>query len=259
MLTQLVVCLAVLGADDTAPANNQAAAPKFAVGSRVIVIHETPLRVDDRAVKQLQPGEALTVEETQDGFLGVTAGRQGWVDEKDVVIREKAIESLSDLITHDPDNVDLRQARGQLAAEQKKWNVAIDDYTQLVRLEPNEAKHYLDRGAVLEERHDWDKAMKDFDDAVRLSNNSNDALMARGTAWGDKGDADKAIADFDEALKSEADDSVKSEILRRRGNVYANRRDFEKALADFKEAIQLNFADPWIFYSARKPTLLPEN
>ncbi len=148
MLSQLAVCLAVLSGDAAAPANAPVAAPKFSVGSRVVVVHETPLRVDDRAVKQLPPGTTLTVEETQDGYLGVTAGRQGWVDENDVVAREKSLGPLSDLVTSDPDNVDLRQARASIAVSQKKWDTALEDYSALLRLEPEEVQHYLDRAGA---------------------------------------------------------------------------------------------------------------
>ena len=54
---------------------------------------------------RVKPGTALVVQELSEGFLGVSAGRDGWVDEKDVVPLDKSIEPLSELIVADPDNV----------------------------------------------------------------------------------------------------------------------------------------------------------
>src|SRR5215471_19037131 len=119
-----VAAVAAARADDTA-----ATAPKYHAGSRVIVIHETPLRVDDHPVKQLDPGTALLVEEIKDGFLGVTSGRQGWVDETDVVPVEKSIGPLTDLLAHDADNVELHELRADVADELKDYDTMVADYT----------------------------------------------------------------------------------------------------------------------------------
>jgi tetratricopeptide (TPR) repeat protein len=254
MFLKLWLGIFALAAAGAAPAIGEtknpdsAAAPKYHVGSQVIVIHETPLRVDDRPVKQLEVGTPLRVEELNDeGFLGVTVGRAGWVDAGDVVAVEDALEPLSQLLAQDADNVRLHQARAVIAAGKKKWDLAIEDFTALMRLEPDETKYYLLRGDVWLKMHETDKALADLNEAVRRDENPAFALLKRGYLWSKRKEPDKALADFNEALGHDLDDGMKAELLAYRGSVYMDQQEVDKAFADFNEALKLNPRDSTTF------------
>ncbi|HEY2828216.1 MAG TPA: tetratricopeptide repeat protein [Pirellulales bacterium] len=247
MLLKLLIGVLALAADgSTAPsgaAESTAAieAPKYHVGSRVIVIHETLLRVDDHPVKQLEPGTPLRVEELNDqGFLGVTAGRAGWVDAADVVPLEDALEPLTQLIAQDADNVHLHQARAVIAEAKKNWDLAIEDFTALMRLQPDQSKYYLMRGDAWLEKKETDKALADLNEAVTRDENPAFALLKRGYLWAQRKELDKALADFNEALGHDLDDSAKAEVLSYRGSVYLDQNDFDKSFADFDAALKLD-------------------
>ena len=251
MFMKLLFCVAAMIAAGAANAAGAAEltdakdAPKYHVGSQVIVIHETPLRVDDRPVKQLEPGTPLRVEELNDeGFLGVRSGQAGWVDSQDVVAAEDALEPLGKLIAEDGDNVRLHQARAVIAGAKKKWDVAIDDFTALMRLEPDRDEIlFAARGCLAGESTNLDKSLDDLNEAVRREENPAYALLKRGYLWSQKKEPEKALADFNEALGHELSDDGKAELLAYRGNIYLEQKEIDKAFADFNEALRLNPRD----------------
>ncbi len=250
MIGKLLLSILVLATDgSTQPSVADAPkTPKYHVGSDVIVIHETPLRVDDYPVKQLEAGTPLRVEQLNDeGFLGVTSGRSGWVDAADVVAADQALEPLNKLIADDADNIRLHQARAVIATSKKNWDLAIDDLTTLMRLEPDATKYYLLRGDLWLKKHDTEKALADLNEAVQREENPGFALLKRGYLWSEQKDYDKALADFNEALSHDLDDAIKAEILAYRGSVYMDQGEAGKAFADFNEALRLNPRDAMNF------------
>jgi tetratricopeptide (TPR) repeat protein len=243
MFCKLLLSLLALAADG-ADSSAKPDAPKYQAGSRVIVIHETPLRVDDYPVKQLEPGTPLRVEEVNDqGFLGVTSGRAGWVDAADVVSVENAIEPLTQLLEHDTDNIRLHQTRAVIAAAQKNYDVAIEDLTTLMRLEPDATKYYLLRGDAYLAKHDKEKALADLDEAVRRDEDPGFALLKRGFLYSGQKEFDKALDDFNAALSHDLDDAARAQVLAYRGSVYFDQHEYDKAFADFDEALKLNPQD----------------
>ncbi|HTQ37556.1 MAG TPA: tetratricopeptide repeat protein, partial [Pirellulales bacterium] len=221
---------------------------KYKVGSRVIVIHETPLRVDDVPVKQLEVGTPLAVEELNDqGFLGVTSGKQGWVDAADVVPLDEALEPLSKLLAQDADNVKLHQARAAVAEEKKNWDLALEDLAALIRLEPDKTGYLINRADIWAAKREWDKAIDDLNEVVRRDDNPGFALLKRGYIWSQRKEPDKALADFNEALSKDLDDTLKAEVLSYRAGLYMDQHETEKAMADFGEALKLNPRNPTVF------------
>ena len=246
MLASFILCIAVLGGDDDAQAKPQPAG-SFEVGAKILVVRETPLRVDNRVVETLPPGTPLRVEENQDGYLGVTVDRQGWVDQNDVAPAEQAVEALGPAIANDHDNIQLHEARLRYAGWQKKWDVALTDCNELIRLEPNEPGHLLERAYALAHQGKYDAAVADCDELVRQDWHPGLVLFYRGWLWDGKHQLVKAIADYDEALKHETDAEHRSKILLYRGIANRKQGDWEKALSDFTEAIKLNSKNAEIF------------
>ncbi len=246
MLVALLFLLSSFVADASSPAGETP--PKYEVGSRIIVIRKTPLMVDERIARQLEPGTPLSVEELKDGYLGVTAGKQGWVDQNDVVLAERSVGPLGELIAKDPDNIMLHELRASMASEQRKWDVAIDDATELIRLEPDKIRWRLFRADLFKEQSQLDKALDDYNEAVDQDPKSAKAIADRGMLWEQKKEFDKAIADFDRALTLDPPKFAKSIILKGRGYAYEGKHDTDKAMADFNEAVKSFSFDPQTFY-----------
>jgi tetratricopeptide (TPR) repeat protein len=247
MLATLLIAVLALLAESASP-TRASETPKYHVGSRIMVVHETPLRVDDSPVKQLEPGTPLRVEELNDqGFLGVTAGRPGWVDAADVVPFAEALEPLSQLLSGDADNIQLHEARYLVAEAQKKWDVAIDDLTALIRLEPDKPEILIMRSDAWFENHQSDKALDDLNEAVRREENPAVALLKRGYLYSELKQPNKALADFNDALSHDLADAAKAEVLAYRGSVYMDQKETDKAFADFDQAIKLDPQNATIF------------
>src|SRR5262245_57758777 len=246
MPSVLIIVAIALAAEDGAKSPPQHPA-KYKVGSEVIVVRETPLRVDNRAVKTLSPGLALAVEELQDGYLGVTVDRQGWVDENDVAPVDDAVEALEPAIASDPDNAKLREIHLRYACWREKWEAAVTDSTALIRLEPEEPGHYMERVYALTYKGDYDRAIADCNELIRRKWQLPYALLYRGWCWHKKDQLERSIADFNEALKHEADNETKSNILFYRAMAHRDRGEWEKSLDDFKEAMKRNWSSAEIF------------
>ena len=104
----LLILLIALAADET----TDAPLPKYQVGNYVIVIKETAIVVNGSSDKIIPLGTMLAVEEVDGNLLGVTSGRKGWIDSSAVTTPEKAVDIFTEDISTDPENLQLRRARG---------------------------------------------------------------------------------------------------------------------------------------------------
>ncbi len=246
MIGKLLLSILALATDGSAQpsAADAPKTPKYHVGSDVIVIHETPLRVDDYPVKQLEAGTPLRVEQLSDeGFLGVTSGRSGWVDATDVVSADQALEPLSKLIAEDADNIRLHQAAGRHCHSQKE-------------LGPGHRRSHHAHAAGTRRHEVLSAPWRSLDQKTRNRKSpgrfrrSNSArrksrlsLLKRGFLRAQQKDYEKSLADFNEALSHDPDDSMRAEILAYRGSIYMDQREVEKAFVDFNESLRLNPRD----------------
>jgi tetratricopeptide (TPR) repeat protein len=93
--------------------------------------------------------------------------------------------------------------RGRTHNENKKYELAIEDFTTAIRLDPNFAEAYNTRVWTYAYylKKDFNRAISDANQALKLNPNNASYLDTRGWAYLGNGDYDRAIADFEMALK----------------------------------------------------------
>lgn len=180
----------------------EAAAFGFDVGETVIVIRETEVRVENRAVDRLSLGMELQIGAIHGNWLWVSRGHPGWVDSQHVVGLGQAIPVLTEMIRQRPDQASLYNGRGLVWHAQKSYDRAIADFDEAIRLSP-QAAWYGHRGVTRFETGDYDLAILDFDEAIRRSPHHahHTWYNHRGNTLKAKGDYDQAIADYNEAIR----------------------------------------------------------
>jgi len=195
MFRSLMICLAALAADGASDT------PEYQVGNYVVVVQETALVVDGSPQKTVPIGTIILVEEIENGMLGVTAGRKGWIEPIGVATPERAIEKLTRLLAKEPDSAVIHRARANAAMMTREWDIVIADLAELIRLEPDESSNFYVRAQIWAEKQDPDKAIADWDEYLRREPNEAGALLVRGHLWASsKGDYDKGITDLTAAI-----------------------------------------------------------
>ena len=122
---------------------------------------------------------------------------------------------------------------------QRRYDLAYDDYNKAVILDPEEPRFYMGRGRIYALKGDALKAVADFDKAIDLDSTQADAYLARGISYFYDwlpSNSGRALKDFDEAIRLGVQTSS---IHIDRGNVYFAMKNWERARADYDQAVVL--------------------
>ncbi|MBD2777451.1 serine protease [Iningainema tapete] len=129
--------------------------------------------------------------------------------------------------------------RGFFYKEQKKWELALDDYNQALRLNPKYILAYNNRGNLYVDQKKWDLALADFNQAIQF--NPQDPLAYayynRGRLYHNLEKWELALADYNQAIQI---NPKYADTYNNRGNLYHNHKKWELALSDYNKAIQFN-------------------
>ncbi len=68
------------------------------------------------------------------------------------------------------------QGRGSVYYQQKKWQLALDDYNEAIDLEPNYTEAYYGRGLVYAELRNKQKAIENLKIAAQLFQKENNII-----------------------------------------------------------------------------------
>jgi tetratricopeptide (TPR) repeat protein len=205
-------------------------------------------RIGDKHVYLEVKGTVYSVLEVTDGFLRIRDryGREGWVDQDDMVLLRDAPAHYTDLIrANDKDRWAWNQ-RGAAWQEKGDLDNAIKDYTEAIRIDPKDTVVFNNRGNAWLDKKNYDKATKDYDEAIRLDPKYAKAFYNRGNAWLDKKDYAKAIKDYDEAIRL---DAKNADAFYNRGHAWSHNKAYDKAIKDYNEAIRLDPRKPDAFCS----------
>jgi tetratricopeptide (TPR) repeat protein/S1-C subfamily serine protease len=127
--------------------------------------------------------------------------------------------------------------RGSLYYNQKKYELASDDYNKAIELNPNLAMAYNNRGGIYYNQQKYELALADFNKAIELDSKLAEAYNNRGGIYYNQKKYDLALADFNKAIEL---DSNLAMAYNNRGGIYYNQQKYELALADWNKAIELN-------------------
>jgi DNA-binding helix-hairpin-helix protein with protein kinase domain len=140
---------------------------------------------------------------------------------------ELAIESFSEAIAQNPQNVVAYVNRGNARYNIKDYEGAIEDFTQALQINPQTIKAYVNRG----------------NSRYALATFSSDPVR----------DYKLAIADFNQALlldTTEAEAYIRRGIVRYELAQYSGdaKQDFQLAIKDFNQAVSINPRKPEAFF-----------
>jgi tetratricopeptide (TPR) repeat protein len=147
----------------------------------------------------------VTVEKDDGHWIKVRSNHiSGWIDKKDAVLLEDALEYFSHRIQlNDKDSA----AYNSLAiawSEKGEYDLAIKNYSGAIRLNPKDGGLVSNRGNAWAAKKEYDRAINDYDVAIRLDPNCAAAFISRGIAWNAKKDYERALKDCDEAIRLDA-------------------------------------------------------
>lgn len=120
-------------------------------------------------------------------------------------------------------------------------DVALDSLNQILNINPQQADAYVLRGVIAAMNKRYGAAIEDYDRAIKFDGDSADAFQSRGIARLRLGQNAEAMEDFDRVLQI---DQTFSEAYLKRGFLHAQNSAFEKALADFDRYVSLEPNDP---------------
>ncbi|MBD2119187.1 serine protease, partial [Microcystis wesenbergii] len=158
---------------------------------------------------------------------------------------ELASDDFNKAIELNPNYANAYLGRGLLYQNQKKYELALADYNKAIDINRNYAKAYYDRGGLYQDLGKYDLALADYSKAIDINPNYAKAYLNRGNLYSDLQKYELALSDYDKAIDINRN---YAEAYYNRGNLYFNQQKYELALADYNQAIELNrnFANAYV-------------
>jgi len=113
----------------------------------------------------------------------------------------KAIEYLNEAIRLQPDFANAYGARGNAYANQKQYQLALDDYNKAILLKPDKAVFFSNRGNVYKDLDKYQLAIEDYNQAIRLKPDNAPAYHNRGNAYFIQGNKSLGCSDAQKACE----------------------------------------------------------
>jgi tetratricopeptide (TPR) repeat protein len=192
----------------------------------------------------------VTVEKEDGGWIKVRShGISGWIDKKDAVLLEDALDYFNDRIRLNEKDSAAYNGRAIAWSEKGEYDLAIKNYNEAIRLNPHDAGLVSNRGNALAEKKEFDRAINDYDYAIRLNPKYAAAFVSRSIAWNAKKEYERALKDCDEAIR--LDPTLVAAYASRAWWLAtcpdAKYRDGKKAVESAKRACELSdWKDPTI-------------
>jgi tetratricopeptide (TPR) repeat protein len=144
----------------------------------------------------------VTVEKEDGPWIKLRSrGVSGWIEKKDAVLLEDALDYFTDRIRLNEKDSAAYNGRAVAWSEKGEYDFAIKNYNEAIRLNPNDAGLVSNRGNAWAEKKDFDKAISDYDYAIRINPKYATAFANRSIAWNAKKEYEKALKDCDEAIR----------------------------------------------------------
>ncbi|MDZ8091576.1 MAG: tetratricopeptide repeat protein [Nostoc sp. DedQUE05] len=148
-----------------------------------------------------------------------------------------ALDDFNKAIAINPTYTDAYNNRGVLYKEQKKWDLALDDFNKAIVINPTYANAYGKRGNLYQEQKKWDLALDDYNKAIAINPTYANAYINRGLLYKKQKKWDLALDDYNKAI---AINPTYAEAYYNRGNFYYEQKKWDLALDDYNKAIAIN-------------------
>jgi tetratricopeptide (TPR) repeat protein len=204
------------------------------IGKRVFWKEGAVAKVGSKTFDVEKLDYPATVREVQGDWLWL--GR-AWVQKKDVMETEEALEHFSERIRLNPSNSHYWSNRASVWREKAEIENVIKDCSEAIRLEPKLVAPYVNRGNAYFDQGDMDSAIIDYTKAIELDPNDAITYSCRGTALMSKGDFDLAIRDCTESIRLNATDAT---VFYNRGFALLKKGELDLAIKDYTESIRLD-------------------
>lgn len=154
----------------------------------------------------------------------------------------KTVENdIEQLLVINPNNLEVREWRGNIRMKNEDWSSAIQDFTVVLQKEEiyevrlNRAVSYL-------ETNQTDLAITDLNVLENIAPNSARLNAVFGDYFLKTGNINKALTKYQEALVAEPNNPI---VLNNCGLIHTKREDYKAAISFFEEAFQIA-SDPQI-------------
>jgi tetratricopeptide (TPR) repeat protein len=155
----------------------------YKAGDFVVVIRQSKLKVENKAVDTVEPGVLMGVDQVQGDWLWVTRQKSGWLSSANVIPADKAVEYFTAAIRRNPGDARLYARRGVARALNQDFPEALKDYHEAIRLKPSEAVYYGDRGCFYMAIGDFDRAIADFAEEIKRIDSEDEARREIRLQW----------------------------------------------------------------------------
>lgn len=187
----------------------------------------------------------VVLEERQDSVrVALKGGSAGWVRRSEIGTLAEVLKDASQKIADQPDEVELRWFRVQLAARRNApgdREQTLADLAHIVQLAPNDVRGYMLRGSLAAKNRQFEAAAADFTQALKIDPALPAALLERGLAYCGLRDFEAAIADFDAYARLQPQTP---EVYAARAAAHVELEQYDAAEADFTRAIGLDGKSP---------------
>ncbi|MBN8599679.1 MAG: tetratricopeptide repeat protein [Planctomycetes bacterium] len=204
------------------------------IGKRVFWKEGAVAKVGDEIFDVEKIDYPATVEDVHGDLLWL--GR-AWVQKKDVMDTEEALDHFSERIRLNPSNSHYWSNRASVWREKGEIENVIKDCSEAIRLEPKLVAPYVNRGNAYFDKGEMDLAIIDYTKAIQLDPNDAITYSCRGTAFISKGDLDLAIKDCTESIRLDPQDAT---VFFSRGYALIEKGELDLAINDYTESIRLN-------------------
>src|SRR5689334_15336179 len=106
-----------------------------------------------------------------------------------------AIVDYTEIIVHDPGNLNARIARASAFLQKREPEAALPDYGKVIELDPKNTYAYIGRAHVYSARRDFVRAIADYYQALRIHPDNVIAYVERGLTYVSKREPDRGMAD----------------------------------------------------------------
>ena len=127
--------------------------------------------------------------------------------------------------------------RALIFQDQKKYDLALEEYNKAIDISPKEPKPYSNRASIYIQQGKFDDALKDYSKAIELDPTNAERYDARSLFYYSKQDLEKALDDNSKSIELDPNNEL---YFYRRGDLYGELKKTDLSLENYKKALQIN-------------------